>query len=75
MCIVINVDLKQPIPGGDKLVDEITHNGEMLITELTFQGTPAELVCQLTCVKDGYEVNWDGYEMPPTVTKSNDGGL
>ena len=47
----------------------------MLITELTFQGTPAELVCQLTCVKDGYEVNWDGYEMPPTVTKSNDGGL
>ena len=73
--IVINVDLKQPIPGGDKIEDEITHNGEMLITELTFQGTPAELVCQLTCVKDGYEVNWDGYEMPPTVTKSNDGGL
>ena len=62
--MVINLDLKQPIPGGEE-EPEILQNGEMLITALSFQGTKDELVCQLTCSTDGAEVNIDGYDAPP----------
>ena len=63
--MVINLDLRQPIPGGDGVEPEIIQNGEMLITGLTFQATKDELVCQLTCASDGAEVNIDGYDAPP----------